>query len=88
MGGILEERSKLNKWNCLTYLGAARRLRVTQWRIRYAVQSQYLPPPSVVLKQRALFSPKQVEDMRAYFDKENAYRRIAADDRTKGPSEE
>jgi hypothetical protein len=65
----------LNKWNCLTYLGVARELRVTIWRLRYAVESRYLPPPSVVLKRRPLFSPDQVAEMKRYFEKEESHRR-------------
>jgi hypothetical protein len=65
---------ELNKWTCLTYLGVARALGVSVWRVRYAVASGYLSPPSVVLKKRRLFSPAQVDDMRAFFEKEAAAR--------------
>lgn len=73
---------KLNKWNCLTYRGAARTLGVSVWRIRYAIDSGYLPSPSVVLKRRALFSPQQVEAMRDFFEVEDAHRRkgVSEDD--------
>jgi hypothetical protein len=72
IGGKLD---KLNKWNCLTYLGAARALGVSVWRIRYAVESGYLSAPSVVLKRRALFSPEQVEAVRGFFEVEDAVRK-------------
>jgi hypothetical protein len=62
---------ELNKWNCLTFSGAARALGVSLWRLRYAVDSGYLPPPAVVLKLRRLFSPAQVERMREFFEMEN-----------------
>jgi hypothetical protein len=65
---------KLNKWNCLTYSGAARALGVSMWRVRYAVESGYLPAPSVFLKRRALFSPDQVDAMRGFFETEEAQR--------------
>ena len=65
---------KLNKWTCKTYRGVARTLGVSVWRIRYAVESGYLPAPSVVLKLRSLFSPEQVEEIRGYFEVENAVR--------------
>lgn len=68
---------KLNKWNCLTYMGAARALGVSLWQVRYAVESGYLPPPSVVLKQRPLFSPDQLEEMRAFFEQAEANQRAA-----------
>ena len=63
---------ELNKWTCLTYLGAARALGVSVWRVRYAVATGYLSSPSVVLKRRRLFSPAQVENMRSFFEKEAA----------------
>jgi hypothetical protein len=66
---------KHNKWNCPTYLGASRLLGVSIWRLRYAIDSHYLPPPSVVLKRRALFSPDQVKEMRQYFEKDEEHRR-------------
>jgi hypothetical protein len=66
---------KLNKWNCLPYLSAARRLGVTVWRIRYAVECGYLPAPSVVLKKRLLFSPEQVRGMQKFFERESAERK-------------
>jgi hypothetical protein len=66
---------KLNKWNCLTYRGVARALGISVWRIRYAVESGYLPAPSVVLKRRALFSPDQVEAMKGFFEVEDSVRR-------------
>lgn len=65
-----------DKWNCLTYRGAARLLGVSIWRLRYAIDSRYLPPPSVVLKRRALFSPDQVEAMRRFFEKDDEHRRM------------
>ena len=68
---------KHNKWNCQTYRGVARTLGVSVWRIRYAVESGYLSAPSVVLKRRALFSPGQVESMKAFFEVEDALRRKA-----------
>lgn len=68
---------KLDKWNCSTYRGAARILGVTIWRLRYAIESRYLPPPGVVLRRRALFSPDQVEAMRCFFEKDDEYRRMA-----------
>ena len=64
-----------NKWNCLTYEGAARALGVSLWRIRYAVDSGYVSAPSVVLKRRRLFSPEQIETMRRFFEVEDAVRR-------------
>jgi hypothetical protein len=64
----------INKWTCMTYLGAARELGVSIWRLRYAIESRYLPPPSVVLKRRALFSPDQVSAMRQYFEEEESHR--------------
>jgi hypothetical protein len=63
---------ELNKWNCPTYLGAARALGVSVWRVRYAVASGYIPAPETVLKNRLLFSPEQVEAMRRFFVKEDA----------------
>jgi len=77
---------KVDKWNCLTYLGAARELGISIWRLRYAVDCGYLPPPSVVLKKRALFSPDQVEAMRGYFEQEENHRRKLTD--LKSPSSE
>lgn len=68
---------KLNKWNCLTYRDVARTLGVSVWRIRYAIDSGYLPAPSVVLKRRALFSPQQVETIKEFFEVEDAHRRKA-----------
>lgn len=41
------------------------------WRLRYAVDSGYLPGPGVVFKRRALFAPGQIEGMRAYFSRED-----------------
>jgi hypothetical protein len=66
---------KLNKFNCMTYLGAARSLGVSVWRLRYAVESDYVSSPSVVLKQRALFSPDQLEELKRHFNEEEAYRK-------------
>lgn len=66
---------KINKFTCKTYRGAAQTLDVSVWRIRYAVESGYLPSPSVVLKRRALFSPDQVEAMRNFFEVENSMRK-------------
>lgn len=74
VGGIVEE---LNKWTCLTYQAAARALGVSIWRIRYAVESGYLSAPSVVLKQRAFFSPGQVKEMKAFFEMEEAAKKRA-----------
>lgn len=68
----------LNKFNCLTFLGAARTLGVSLWRIRYAVDSGYLPPPSAVLKKRLLFSPEQIAMMKRFFDMEETHRRNRA----------
>jgi hypothetical protein len=56
------------KWECFTFTAAAEALGVAVWRVRYAVDSGYLPRPGVVFRRRALFSPGQVEWMRAYFD--------------------
>jgi hypothetical protein len=65
---------QLNKWTCLTFLGAARVLGVTIWRLRYAVECGYLPPPTVVLRKRLLFSPDQVDGMRRFFEIEETHR--------------
>jgi hypothetical protein len=65
----------VNKWDYLTYLGAARRLRITVWRVRYAVDCGFLSPPSVVLRKRRLFSPEQLVDMQRFFDLEEAMKR-------------
>lgn len=65
---------ELNKFNCLTFLGVARALQVSIWRIRYAVESGYLSAPSVVLKKRLLFSPDQVDGMRQFFEMEEKHR--------------
>ncbi len=69
MGGKLEN---VKKWTCKTYRGASRSIGVSVWRIRYAVKSGYLSPPSVVLMRRALFSAEQVEEMRLFFQVEDA----------------
>ena len=71
---------KHDKWNCATYRAAAQTLEVSIWRLRYAVESRYLPSPAVVLKRRALFSPDQVEAMRVYFQKEDTHRKMNARD--------
>jgi len=63
------------KWDCLTCKAAAETLGVSLWRLRYAVDSGYLPLPAVVLKRRALFSTQQVEAMRRYFEREDAARK-------------
>ncbi len=68
---------KINKWTCKTYVAAARELGVSVWRIRYAVDSGYLPVPSVVLKRRSLFSREQIEEMREYFEVEDAVKKHA-----------
>ena len=47
----------------MTFLGSARALRVSVWRIRYAVECGYIPAPETVLKKRLLFSPTQVNAM-------------------------
>ncbi len=60
----------IDKWTCKTYRGAALKLGVTIWRIRYAVECGYVPAPSVVLKRRALFSPEQMQAMTRYFEME------------------
>jgi hypothetical protein len=78
---------ELNKWNCLTYLGAARSLGVSMWRIRYAVGSGYLAAPSVVLKRRALFSPEQIDTMRRFFEMEEAVRKQTRDGAKEGAVE-
>ncbi len=65
---------ELNKWNCLNFSSAARALGVSVWRVRYAVASGYVPPPSVVLRKRLLFSPGQVVEMKSYFEMEEAAR--------------
>lgn len=70
---------KVNKWNCITYLGAARELGISIWRLRYAVDCGYLDKPSVVLKRRALFSQGQLEQMRQYFEQEEQHRRKLTD---------
>jgi hypothetical protein len=55
------------KLDCFTYTQAAAALGVAVWRLRYAVDSDYLPRPGVRFKRRALFSQGQVEWMRVYF---------------------
>ena len=75
---------ELNKWNCLTYLGASRSLGVSMWRIRYAVESGYLAAPSVVLKRRALFSPEQIEVMKRFFEMEEAVRKQTSEGTKEG----
>jgi hypothetical protein len=67
----------INKFSYKTYRGAAQTLGVSVWRIRYAVESGYLPAPSVILKRRPLFSSEQVESMRGYFELEDAMRKQA-----------
>jgi hypothetical protein len=62
--------TNVNKWECYTYSAAAEVLGVAVWKLRYAVDSGYLPRPGVVFKRRALFSPGQIEWMRAYFARE------------------
>lgn len=59
-----------NKWECFTFAAAAEALGVAVWRVRYAVESGYLPRPGVVFRRRPLFCPGQVEWMRAYFDRD------------------
>lgn len=59
--------TNVNKWDCYTYSGAADMLGVAVWRLRYAVDSGYLPGPGVVFKRRALFAPSQIAWMRAHF---------------------
>lgn len=59
--------TKFNRCDCFTYAGAAEVLGVAVWRLRYAVDSGYLPRPSVRFKRRAMFGPGQLEWMRAYF---------------------
>jgi hypothetical protein len=61
--------TNITKWDCYTYGGAAEVLGVPVWRLRYAVDSGYLPRPGVVFKRRAMFAPSQIEWMRAYFDR-------------------
>lgn len=61
---------ELTKFDCFTYSQAAEALGVAVWRLRYAVDSGYLPRPGVVFKRRAMFAPSQIEWMRAYFDRE------------------
>jgi hypothetical protein len=61
---------ELTKFDCFTYAGAAEALGVAVWRLRYAVDSGYLPRPGVVFRRRALFAPSQIEWMRAYFARE------------------
>jgi hypothetical protein len=56
-----------NKLMCHTYTSAAKSLGVSVWRLRYAVESGYLPRPIVRFKLRAMFAPGQIEWMRAYF---------------------
>jgi hypothetical protein len=71
--------AKCEKWECATYKLAAETLGVSLWRLRYAVDSGYLPPPVVVPKRRPLFSPEQVEAMRSYFEREDEARGRKAD---------
>ncbi len=66
---------------------AARKLGVSMWRIRYAVECGYLSAPSVVLKRRALFSPEQIEDMKAFFEMA-AVERGAREKATQEPREQ
>jgi hypothetical protein len=66
--------TRFDKWECFTFGGAAEMLGVAVWRVRYAVESGYLPRPDVVFRRRALFSPGQVEQMRTYFDRVTAPR--------------
>jgi hypothetical protein len=80
-GEIMEE---INKFTCLTYLGAARSLGISVWRIRYGVESGYLPSPQVVLKRRWLFSPSQVEAIRLHFEREALHRRQRLDGQSGG----
>jgi hypothetical protein len=72
----------------LTFSGAARALGVSLWRLRYAVDSGYLPSPGVVLKTRRLFSPAQVEEMREFFEMGEAIKAGArsTDGRWPGPA--
>ena len=78
---------ELNKWNCPTFLGAARALGVSVWRIRYAVECAYIPAPEIVLKKRLLFSPGQVKAMKTFFEKEDAARRHARQATSERPVE-
>jgi len=66
--------TEFNKWTCLTYRAAAEAAGVSLWRLRYAVESGYLPPPVVVLKRRPLFSPDQLAAIRRYFEQEDSHR--------------
>lgn len=61
--------TRIDKWECFTCAAAAEALGVAVWRVRYAVDSGCLPRPGVVFRRRALFSPGQLEWMRAYFDR-------------------
>lgn len=76
-----------NKWTCHTCRSAARALGVTVWQIRYAIESGYLPAPSVVLRRRPLFSEEQVETMRAYFEMESVVKRRATEAKTREAKE-
>jgi hypothetical protein len=59
---------QFTKFDCFTYSQAAEALGVSVWRLRYAVDSGYLPRPGVVFRRRAMFSPGQIDWMRAYFN--------------------
>ena len=66
---------EISKFTCLTFEGAARKLGISLWRLRYAVESGYVEGPKVVLKRRALFSPAQIERIRLHFEREDSGRR-------------
>jgi hypothetical protein len=66
--------TQITKWECFTFAAAAEALGVAVWRVRYAVGSGYLPRPGVVFRRRALFSPGQLEWMRAYFERDTVRR--------------
>ena len=66
---------EISKFSCLTYIGVARSLGISLWRLRYSVESGYLPEPEVVIKRRPLFSPSQIERIRLHFEREDLQRR-------------
>jgi hypothetical protein len=73
--------TRINVWECYTYVSAAKVLGVPTHRLRYAVESGYLPKPGVRFKRRALFAPGQIEWMQAYFanSKEHTQRSLERD---------
>jgi hypothetical protein len=63
---------ELTKFDCFTYSQAAEAVGVPAWRLRYAVDSGYVPRPGVVFRRRAMYAPSQIEWLRAYFARERA----------------